>query len=93
MRAIFTASDFAILLRRTESLPSLIGPFAQWADYDESARRTKRDQTKKEARDEWMRGTGEGSSAESIPTPKNRESICFDFLLRGFVEKESINDK
>ena len=28
------------------------------------------------------------SSAESIPTLKNRESIHFDFLLRGFVEKE-----
>ena len=31
-------------------------------------------------------------SAESIPTLKNRESIHFGFLLRGFVEKESIND-
>ena len=31
-------------------------------------------------------------SAESIPTLKNRESIHFDFLLRGFVEKESIHD-
>ena len=30
-------------------------------------------------------------SAESIPTLKNRESIHFDFLLRGFVEKESIH--
>ena len=31
-------------------------------------------------------------SAESIPTLKNHESIHFDFLLRGFVEKESIHD-
>ena len=31
-------------------------------------------------------------SAESIPTLKNRESIHFGFLLRGFVEKESIYD-
>ena len=29
-------------------------------------------------------------SAESIPTLKNRESNHFDFLVRGFVEKESI---
>ena len=35
---------------------------------------------------------GVKSSAESIPTLKNRESIHFDFLLRGFVEKESIHD-
>ena len=27
-----------------------------------------------------------------IPALKNRESIHFDFLLRGFVEKESIHD-
>ena len=32
------------------------------------------------------------SSAESIMTLKNRESIHFGFLLRGFVEKESIHD-
>ena len=32
------------------------------------------------------------TSAESILTLKNRESIHFDFLLRGFVEKESIHD-
>ena len=31
-------------------------------------------------------------SAESIPTLKNRESIHFGFLLRGFVEKELIHD-
>ena len=31
-------------------------------------------------------------SAESIPTLKNRELIHFAFLLRGFVEKESIHD-
>ena len=32
------------------------------------------------------------ASSESIPTLKNRESIHFGFLLRGFVEKESIHD-
>ena len=32
------------------------------------------------------------STAESILTLKNRESIHFGFLLRGFVEKESIHD-
>ena len=31
------------------------------------------------------------NSAESIPTLKNRESIHFGFLLRGFVEKELIH--
>ena len=31
---------------------------AQWADYDESARRTKRDQAKKWPRAEWMREGG-----------------------------------
>ena len=34
----------------------------------------------------------QASSAESITTLKNRESIHFGFLLRGFVEKESIQD-
>ena len=34
----------------------------------------------------------ERTSAESIPTLNNRESIHFGFLLRGFVEKESIHD-
>ena len=32
------------------------------------------------------------ASSESIPTLKNRESIHFGLLLRGFVEKESIHD-
>ena len=34
----------------------------------------------------------ERTSAESIPTLNNHESIHFGFLLRGFVEKESIHD-
>ena len=34
----------------------------------------------------------DGTSAESIPTLKNRELIHFGFLLRGFVEKESTHD-
>ena len=32
------------------------------------------------------------SSAESIPTLKNRESIHSAFFMRGFVEKESIHE-
>ena len=37
------------------------------------------------------RGMRSEISAESIPTLKNCESFHFGFLLRGFVEKESIH--